>query len=222
MVKRHYNKSEQQEASNKPARSGLLVAFQKNQAALRHYISRFVRRNSDIDDIAQEAFLRAYRAECSRDEPLEQPKSYLFKVAHNVAVSELQKKSTHILDCLEDIDELSVPWVEQTLEDDVMARQTVGIHCEAVAALPAQCRRVYLMRKVHGMSHREIADRLGIKQSTIEKHVSKGVRDCARYVRLRQAGLDPADPSVNAAANLATSKVTPNITAGAGGQTHDE
>ncbi len=189
MVKRRQDKPQQH-----PLYSGLLEAFQKNQAALRHYISRFVRRTSDIDDVAQEAFMRAYRAESKSGEPLEQPKSYLFRVAHNVAVSELQKKSNQIVDCLEEIDDLSVPWIEETLEDQLMAAQTVGMHCEAVASLPAQCRRVYLMRKVHGMSHREIAEGLGIKQSTVEKHISKGIRDCSRYIRLCQEGEDPNHP----------------------------
>jgi len=64
-----------------------------------------------------------------------------------------------------------------------LARETLGIHCEAVAGLPPQCRRVYLMRKVYGMSHKEIAGQLGIAVSTVEKHLIKGVKLCDRYVR---------------------------------------
>ena len=69
----------------------VLQAFQKHQAALRRFISRFVQRTQDIDDVAQEAFLRAYRAE--KGKPIEQPKSFLFRIAHNVAITELTKKS---------------------------------------------------------------------------------------------------------------------------------
>lgn len=164
----------------------VLGSFVEHQAALRRYISRFVRSNNDIDDVAQEAFLRAYRAEQQKD--IEQPKSFLFKIAHNVAVTELTKKSTQILDYIEDVESLEVIGKEGSAEETVMAKQSLGMHCEAVAKLPEQCRKVYLMRKVHGMSHREISDRLGIAVSTVEKHLAKGVRLCARYVQEMEAG----------------------------------
>lgn len=169
-------------------REGIYSAFQEHQAALRRFISRFVRRNQDIDDVAQETFLRAFRAEQERDKAIEMPKSYLFRVAHNVAVYELTRKSNQIYDSLEDVDESTASWREDTLEDEIMAKQVIGLRCEAIALLPPQCRRVFLMRKVHGMSHREIAERLNIATKTVEKHISKGVRDSGHYVRLRQAG----------------------------------
>lgn len=156
-------------------------AFELHQAALRRFISRFVQRNQDIDDVAQEAFMRAFRAE--KTKPIEQPKSFLFRIAHNVAITELTKKSHQIMDYMADIDESAVTWVDNSAEEQVMAEQQIGLHCEAVAQLPTQCRRVFLMRKVHGMSHREIAHQLGIAISTVEKHMSKGMRDCANYMQ---------------------------------------
>ena len=164
----------------------VLLAFQKHQAALRRFISRFVQRTQDIDDVAQEAFLRAYRAE--QGKPIEQPKSFLFRIAHNVAITELTKKSTQIIDYIADIDESAVVWLEPSAEEQVSAEQLIGIHCEAVAQLPPQCRRVFLMRKVHGMSHKDISVELGISISTVEKHMSKGIRDCANFIDQRTSG----------------------------------
>ena len=164
--------------SKKP--TPVLQAFEKHQAALRRFISRFVQRNQDIDDVAQEAFMRAYRAE--KTKPIEQPKSFLFRIAHYVAITELTKKTHQIIDYMADIDESGVVWVDVSAEEQVTAEQQIGIYCEAVAQLPTQCRRVFLMRKVHGMSHREIAEQLGIAISTVEKHMSKGVRACANYM----------------------------------------
>jgi RNA polymerase sigma-70 factor (ECF subfamily) len=161
----------------------VLQAFQKHQGALRRFISRFVQRKQDIDDVAQEAFMRAYRAEKAK--PIEQPKSFLFRIAHNVAITELTKKSHQIIDYIADIDESAVVWLDDSAEEQVLAEELVGIHCEAVAQLPPQCRRVFLMRKVHGMSHKDIAVELGISISTVEKHMSKGVRACASYIEQR-------------------------------------
>jgi len=166
--------------TNRKKPTPVLQAFEKHQAALRRFISRFVQRNQDIDDVAQEAFMRAYRAE--KTKPIEQPKSFLFRIAHNVAITELTKKTHQIIDYMADIDESGVVWVDVSEEEQVTAEQQIGIYCEAVAQLPTQCRRVFLMRKVHGMSHREIAEQLGIAISTVEKHMSKGVRACANYM----------------------------------------
>ena len=68
---------------------------------------------------------------------------------------------------------------------------------EAIAGLPEGCRTVLLLRKVELLSHREIADRLGIAISTVEKQH-------ARALRLLRAAL-PAEtthgqlPAVDAA-----------------------
>ena len=161
----------------------VLNAFQKHQLALKRFISRYLHSAQDIEDVTQEAFLRAYKAEQTSD--VRQPKSFLFRIAKNIAISELRTKSRQITDYIEDQSGDDVLLGEWSTEDEVMAQQNLGIHCEAVASLPPKCRRVYLMRKVYGMSHKEISERLDIATSTVEKHLLKGVEGCDRYIRER-------------------------------------
>lgn len=177
--------------------AAVLAAFEKHQLALKRFISRYLHNTQDIEDVAQEAFLRAYSAGQDADTDIKQPKSFLFRIAKNVAVSELRSKSRQITDYIEDQGAFDVLQGEWTTEDEVMARQKLGIHCEAVATLPPQCRRVYLMRKVYGMPHRKIAERLGIAVSTVEKHLMKGVELCDRYVSERMASNHGQDPSTS-------------------------
>ncbi|MGX4675640.1 RNA polymerase sigma factor [SAR92 clade bacterium H246] len=163
--------------------SAVLTAYKTHVDALRRFISRYLRNAQDIEDVTQEAFMRAYKAEQTTD--IRQPKSFLFRIAKNVAISELRSKSRQITDYIEDQSSTDVLLQEWTTEDEAMAQQKLGIHCEAVASLPPKCRRVYLMRKVYGMPHKEIAQRLGIALSTVEKHLLKGVEGCDRYIRER-------------------------------------
>jgi RNA polymerase sigma-70 factor (ECF subfamily) len=142
-----------------------------------------MRSTADIEDIAQEAFLRAYAVECNRT--IEQPKSFLFRIAKHVALSQLNRKARQITDYLEDADEQELSRMESSAEDEVSAGQTLGLHCEAVASLAPQCRQVYLLRKVHGFSHKQIAAQLGIAVSTVEKHLIKAVEQCDSYIRKR-------------------------------------
>ena len=158
-------------------------AYTRHGSSLKRFIGRFMRNSSDIEDIAQEAFLRAYTVE--RGRPIEQPKSFLFRIAKHLALSQLSRKARQITDYIEDFEDSSVIQVDHSAEEEISARQVLGLHCEAVAELAPQCRQVYLLRKVHGFSHKEIAEHLGIAVSTVEKHLMKAVEQCERYVRER-------------------------------------
>ena len=163
--------------------ANVLGAFQLHRLSLKRFIGRYLNNAQDIEDVSQEAFLRAFKAE--KTTKVLQPKSFLFRIAKNVAISQLRSKSRQITDYIEDQPSGDVLISEWSTEDEVMAQQKLGIHCEAVAALPPKCRRVYLMRKVYGMPHKEIAERLGIATSTVEKHLLKGVEACDRFIRER-------------------------------------
>jgi RNA polymerase sigma factor (sigma-70 family) len=158
-------------------------AYTRHGPSLKRFIGRFMRSSSDIDDIAQEAFLRAYTVERSR--PIEQPKSFLFRIAKHLALSQLTRKSRQITEYIEDSTDPGVIQVDHSAEEEISARQMLGLHVEAVTELSAQCRQVYLLRKVHGFSHKEIAKHLGIAVSTVEKHLMKAIEQCERYVRER-------------------------------------
>jgi RNA polymerase sigma-70 factor (ECF subfamily) len=80
---------------------------------------------------------------------------------------------------MSDLDSLGVadelPGADRTLE----ARDDLRLLARLIADLPPQCRRVFTLRKVYGLSHEEIAVRLGLSISTVEKHVIKGLRLCS-------------------------------------------
>jgi RNA polymerase sigma-70 factor (ECF subfamily) len=166
-----------------PAATAVLEAFVRHQIPLKRFIARFMRNTADVDDITQETFLRAFSVERGRE--IEQPKSFLFRIAKHIALTQLTQKSRQITSYIEDFEGSDVIGVAGSTEDEVIGRETLGVHCEAVATLPPQCRQVYLLRKVHGLSHKEIAAHLGIAVSTVEKHLIKGVELCDRYVQER-------------------------------------
>lgn len=106
--------------------SAILAVYKTHVDVLKQFIGRiFITNKQDVDDIVQEAFLLAYRAESKKE--IEKPKSFLFKIAKNVALSKLRKKSRRPTDYLEDFDTSDVLVTEWTLEEKVMAQQTLGI-----------------------------------------------------------------------------------------------
>ena len=69
------------------------------------------------------------------------------------------------------------------------AQQTFGLYCEAVAALPEKCRQVFLLRKVHGLPHKEIAERMSLSVSSVEKYLLRGILECKTYVQEHEGRL---------------------------------
>jgi RNA polymerase sigma-70 factor (ECF subfamily) len=51
---------------------------------------------------------------------------------------------------------------------------------KAVEALPPQCRRVFRLHKFDGLSHAEVAEKLGISRSAVEKHISAALKSLTR------------------------------------------
>ena len=164
-------------------RFSILAEFKKNQSSLRNFIARYMISSYDIEDVSQETFLRAYKVE--KDHRIDFPKAFLFRIAKNLMLSEFSRKARKITDYIDDCDECNLAFHTENLESDVMAQQKVGIYCEAVAALPAQCRRVIIMKKVYGMQNKEIARRLELSLSTVEKHLSKGIKQSHAIISQR-------------------------------------
>ena len=155
--------------------SRILTEFEGSKTALRRYLGRFFRRPQDVEDLLQETFVRAYAAEARG--PILMPRAYLFRVAKHVSLNEIARRKNSDTHSVEDFDDPDVvgsgnqPGVEQ----EVDGRRQLALFANAVAALPSQCRKVLVLKKIDGLSQREIATRLGIAESTVEKHLAKAL-----------------------------------------------
>ena len=54
----------------------------------------------------------------------------------------------------------------------------------ALAELPRLCRESFLLRKIEGLSHPQIAEQLGISRAMVEKHIVNAMKHCR--IRMRQ------------------------------------
>jgi RNA polymerase sigma-70 factor (ECF subfamily) len=175
------------------SRYSILTEFKNSQLSLRNFISRYVGSPHDIDDVSQETFLRAYKAE--QEKEIEHPKAFLFRIAKNLMLSEFSRKAKKVTSYIEDYDNSEGFLNSANLEQDIFAQQKLGIYCEAVASLPPQCRKVVVMKKVYGMKNKEIAVRLELSVSTVEKHLSKGIRQSNAIFSQRYGDKDVTNPN---------------------------
>jgi RNA polymerase sigma-70 factor (ECF subfamily) len=170
---------------SRAARSPVTAAFLESASFLKKFLSRFLRVQQDIEDVAQETYLRAYIAE--QRESIEQPRAFLFRVAKNLALTRLSRKSRQITDYIEEAGDSVATDTAAASDEEVEALQCFGIYCEAVASLPEKCRQVFLLRKVHGLSHKEIGERMGLSISSVEKYLREGILACQTHLRNRES-----------------------------------
>jgi RNA polymerase sigma-70 factor (ECF subfamily) len=166
--------------------------YKDNVRGLCGYVARLIPGSPDADDIASEAFSRVFAASTT-DRPVP-PKSYLFVTAHNLAMNHLRGRKVrgpaNGLDELVDYLADATP----TAERQLIARQRLALLWEAVDHLPPRTRQVFIMRKVELLSNPEIAERLGISVSLVEKLIRSGLRTCRAYLDEREGNPTCAQP----------------------------
>jgi len=163
--------------------SKILSSFIKNERAIKNFLRRFLRNSHDVEDVAQETFLKAYAAEMRQN--IEHPRAFLFRVARNTAFKKLAKKVDKITDYIESYDVLDVESSDRDPEETVSYQQQLEIFTEAIATLPTQTRHSFILCKVKGMTQKEISEHMGIAVSTVEKHIANGLLRCGDYMDKR-------------------------------------
>ncbi|HEY0686151.1 MAG TPA: sigma-70 family RNA polymerase sigma factor [Steroidobacter sp.] len=126
----------------------------------------------DTDDLIQEAFLRL-QLYC-RDHAVEKKEAFLVRTALNLSTDQARRDQRAPLQqgLLEEI-VLIDPYPSP---DEVYASQKRLLRWkQGVAALSPRRREVFLLNRVEGYSFPQIADRLGITLSMVEKHAAKAV-----------------------------------------------
>jgi RNA polymerase sigma factor (sigma-70 family) len=175
--------------------AGVSTTFLKYRSSLMRYISRYIHQPQDIEDIVHETFLRTYAAGIGTQ--IQSPRAFLFKTAKNLALKHLDKCSVRLTEYVGDLEALEVSMDEYSTEARVETQERFLAFCRAVRTLPLQCRRVFILRKVYGLTQKEVAEQLDISVSTVEKHLAQGIIRCHRYMRSRgfhyQSPAGPAD-----------------------------
>ncbi len=168
-----------------PRHSEFVRLYRATLAPLRRYLTRFLGDPDEAQDIAHDAYLRVYSAEAHR--PAEKPQALLYTTARNLAINRLKRRHRSPV-TLDPATSAAAASREPGVVQQVIARQELQALEHAIAELPPGCRAVLLLRKVEMLSHQEIATRLGIAISTVEKQH-------ARALRLLKAALVAASAS---------------------------
>jgi RNA polymerase sigma factor (sigma-70 family) len=153
--------------------------YAAHRSVLARLVARFVAPH-EIEDIVQEAIVRSYAA--SRKQTIDNPSGFMFRTARNLALNSADRAASRLNRSMDDYLDSDAFVDVSTPESECEVQQEFVAFCQAVATLPASCRRVFILRKIYGLTQKEIAARLAISPSTVENHITRGMSITTQYM----------------------------------------
>jgi RNA polymerase sigma-70 factor, ECF subfamily len=166
---------------------GLLV--EKYRRKVIRLLSRMVRDPDDLEDIAQETFIKAYRAlpQFRGDAAFY---TWLYRIAVNTAKNHLVARGKQMRtvsdQAMNDEDEPDERLVAQdiaTPETELLSKQVAIAVNEAVDALPEELRQAITLREMEGMSYEEIAEYMACPIGTVRSRIFRAREAIASKLR---------------------------------------
>jgi RNA polymerase sigma-70 factor (ECF subfamily) len=172
----------------------------ETRSGLARYLARLCASSDDVQDVMQEAYLQVFCALKKNGPDGHTPAALLYTTARNIAISRLRhQKVVAAAAPAFSIDE-RLRRERPGVERQASRNEQLQLLLRVVNGLPPKCRDVFVLRMIEGLSQYEIATRLGISVSTVEKHLARGLRQCKRdfagLVKDVAGGEIPAEPDV--------------------------
>jgi RNA polymerase sigma-70 factor, ECF subfamily len=165
----------------------LLVA--KYQRRLARLISRFVRDTAEVEDVTQEAFIKAYRAlPTFRGESAFY--TWLYRIGINTAKNYLlalkrraPTSTSFDAEEAEGFEDAGLLHEVSTPENELMSKQVVDVVNSSLQQLPDDLRTALTLREIEGLSYEEIADVMNCPIGTVRSRIFRAREAIAENLR---------------------------------------
>lgn len=159
----------------------------KYYSRLLGYAIRFVQEKEIAEDIIQEVFISFWeKRHFLKSISLS---SLLFCMVRNASINYLKQKvlvEKYPIEFIENIDgeeklytlDFALSADEETLYEDLKKRIQ-----EALSVLPERSREIFLLSRFNGLKNKEIASKLDISTTAVEKHISKSLKKISSYLK---------------------------------------
>jgi RNA polymerase sigma factor (sigma-70 family) len=155
---------------------------------LRAWLSRRVKPPLEVDDIVQETY--AVFGALETVEHIRSPRNYMFQTAYSLLVVQIRRATVVPFESLSGLKGMEFVSDHPSPEQDALARHELRRVKSLIDGLPPRQREAFALLKIEGLSQKEIARRMGVSLSTVEKHLAKAV--AALVAAIGQGGKAPA------------------------------
>lgn len=128
----------------------------------------------DIEDVIQETYCQI--AGLKDVGHIRNGRAYLFAAARTFVLMRLRRARIVRIEAVTEIDALNIVQDDPSPERIAAGRRELARVRGLIEALPERCRRIFELRKVEGLSQREVAEMMGIPDHIVENDVAKGLK----------------------------------------------
>ncbi|MND53435.1 RNA polymerase sigma factor [uncultured Brevundimonas sp.] len=147
-------------------------------------LTRFIRRNwrneSDAADLRQDIYAKVYTA--ARSQLPLNARAFLFATARNHLINTAKRAKIVSFDLVADLESAFPEAASADLDRQLTAREELRRVQAGLERLPPRCRQVMTLRRIEGLSTKEVADHLNISASTVEQQLAHGLKALADYM----------------------------------------
>jgi RNA polymerase sigma factor (sigma-70 family) len=152
---------------------------QPHALALRAFLRAHFPSLPDVDDMVQDCLMRVLQVH--RQTPVRSPRALLYATARNLALDQLRRQKVVAFEPITETGASFVFTDDANVADSLAHKQELDLLTQAIQSLPERCRQVVTLRTAYGLSQREVAQRLGISENTVEKQMANGLRRCTEF-----------------------------------------
>lgn len=158
-----------------------MSGFEQHLHALRAWFGRRMRNPADVDDAVQDVWLRAH-THIDGDQ-IGNIQAYLFQTAQSVLTDRARRAAVRQEGRHESLTEISHPVEGITPDRVLMGKEAVARIVARVQEMPERTRDIFVLHRFENMSYGEIAKRMGVSVSAVEKHIMKALRLLSEEMR---------------------------------------
>lgn len=161
--------------------------FKSYYPRLRGYALHFIEEEETVRDILQECFMRFWERKHLLDS--QALTSFLFVMVRNACLNHLKHQQLVEQYSLTNVsqamgkEELYIWDFEANPEQKLMYEELRSQIDRLLHQLPDRCREVFVMSRFHHLKNREIADKLQISTTAVEKHISKALKVFSKHFK---------------------------------------
>ncbi|MSU67166.1 MAG: hypothetical protein CK548_02985 [Opitutia bacterium] len=156
-----------------------VTEVQPHRSSLRTWLLARFPTLPDVDDVVQDTFARVLRAREAG--PIRSTRALLFAIARNLALDAVRRQQVVRFEPITDSTDSSVLTDGADVVAIVSKQQELELLTKAIQSLPTRCREILTLRTAYGCAQKEIARKLGVSESTVEKQTAFGIRLCAEF-----------------------------------------
>jgi RNA polymerase sigma-70 factor (ECF subfamily) len=159
---------------------GLFLAHRRE---LQAYLTDKLRDADVAADLTQETFLRYAERGLGDGAAVIHDRSYLYRTARNLAIDHVRQQARRRTETVADEDLARIAQDRPSPEDAAESRRSLERLRTAIEELPGRTRQIFVLGRLEDLSYRQIADRLGISESSVQKHLARALRHVMQRAR---------------------------------------